>query len=620
MLGVWKKLLRVNLSRGEIKIEDIPEEYFIKFIGGSGLATKYLFDEVLSGTEPLSKENKIIFGTGPFQGFPFVGGAKWAVVSKSPLTKTFAISTAGAKWGFNLKKAGYDLLIIEGKSEKPVYLWINDDRVEILQAEHIWGNDAIKTAYLVKKDLMEEKKSEISVVTIGQAGEKLVRIACLVADDHSFAGRCGLGAILGAKRLKAIAVKGTKNVIVADKKRIQELNKKYFQKISKKSKETGFDMHGTSSIVIPSEEVGDLPIKYWNEEVWSSGAKKIGAPNITEELKWKPWACLFCPVRCHRKVEFEYRNEKIVGAGAEYETLGMLGSNCLVDDIGVISKANDLCNRLGIDTISAGAFVGFTMECYEKGLLSDDDLNGWKANWGDGDFLIHFIKQIGNKEGFGAVFAEGIRPAASKIGKQANELIVEVKNLDFPAHDPRSYFSLAINYATSIRGACHLRGAPHCAESGALLLPEVGLMEPPERFNMRDQAMVTALMQDFAALVDSLVICLYMPIHSFSLTDISYSIKAITGLDITPHELMHCGERIVTLQRLINVDDGIDRKDDRLPPKMFIPAKEGFRKGKIPEPFEKTLLEYYEFRGWDKAGIPKKKKIVELGVEKNDDS
>lgn len=610
--GIWRKLLRVNLSNRTIKEEPIPEALFKQYLGGSGLATRYLYNEVPAKTDPFAPENKILFSTGPFQGTTLLGSAKFSIVSRSPLTNTFTVSAAGAGFGIKMKKAGYDLIIIEGKSDRPVYLWINDEKTELKSAENIWGKDTIETISLIKNDL---KETQISVATIGPAGEKQVAIACIVVDEHSFAGRCGLGAVMGAKNLKGIVIRGTQKIEIKNETELKVLNKKWFKMISNAAKDT-YKAHGTANDVTFCEQAGDLPMKYWTKSSWTEGAQKIGAPKFTQELQAKSWPCPYCPIGCHRHVSFDYKGEHIEGAGAEYESLGLLGSNCMVDDLAAISKANDLCNRLGIDTISAGSYVGFTMECFEKGLITAKDLNGKEAYWGNGEFLVYLIEQIGNKEGFGAIFTNGIRGAAANIGKGAKDLTVEIKNLDFPAHDPRTYFSLAINYATGTRGACHLRGYPHVAEIGAMLIPEVGLTEVPQRFQMKGQARLAALFQDIAAVHDSLVLCILSPMMGLTLTDTTIFFNNITGWEMTPQDLMLAGERIVNLQRKINVADGITRKDDQLPPKMFQPGDEGIRKGKVPEPFAESLSEYYKYRGWSQDGIPREETLKKLGISR----
>jgi len=317
----WRKLLRVNLSNQKIIEESISEKLLKKYIGGAGLATKYLYDEVPAKTNALDSKNKIIFATGPFQGTKIIGSVKFAIVSRSPLTGTFGVTTAGAEFGTRMKKAGYDLIIIEGKSEIPLYLWINDGKAELKSATHIWGKDAIRTVDLIKEDL---KESKISIASIGPAGEKKVAIACIAVDSHSFAGRCGFGAVLGSKGLKAIVVKGTKNISVAEETKIKELNRKWFKSIGEMAKDT-YRAHGTANDIVFCEQSGDLPMKYWEKSIWPEGAKKIGAPNYTEILKSKSWPCLYCPIGCHRHIEFEYGGKNIEGAGPEYESLACLG-------------------------------------------------------------------------------------------------------------------------------------------------------------------------------------------------------------------------------------------------------------------------------------------------------
>ncbi|MFP4646236.1 MAG: aldehyde ferredoxin oxidoreductase family protein [Candidatus Acetothermia bacterium] len=598
--GVWKNLLRVNLSSGETSAEEIDEELFQKYIGGSGLATKYLHEEVPANTDPLSDSNKLIFATGPFQGASIPGSAKWSVVSRSPLTNTFSVSTAGASWGVQFKQTGFDLLVIEGSADRPVFLWITDDTAEVRPAEDLWGEDAIDTVGEVQEKVGE---SNASVVTIGPAGENRVASACITADEHSFAGRTGLGAVMGAKNLKAIAAQGNKSVPIAESDELKQLNKELFKLINDNTEDT-YGAHGTPNDLAVCEEIGDLPIKNWDQASWPEGAEKISAPRYTEKLNAQPWPCRSCPIGCHRKIETEYQGEKIRGAGAEYETLGMIGSNCLIDDLDAISKANDLCNRLGLDTISVGSYAAFTMEAYEKGLLSSKKLGTLKPEWGSGQFALEFIEQVGRKEGYGTIFENGFESAVEELGKKVSDLAVEVKNLALPAHDPRTHFSLAINYATSTRGACHLRGYPHVGELGSVLLPEIGLDKPPEKFSMEGQAELAAIFQDLATLQDSLVVCLFQSFGGMSLDYTTKLFNSVTGSSSTPEDLMEAGARAFNLQREINVGDGLDRADDRLPPRMFQPGQSGTREGKVPEPFEQTLLQYYDRRGWNNQGIP----------------
>lgn len=607
--GYFNRVLWVDLTTERVDVRGYAEETWRRYLGGAALGTRILYDEVPPGTDPLSPDNHLIFAVGPYQGTGLPGSSKWAVVGKSPLTGTFAVSTAGAEWGHRLKGAGYDGIVISGQAAEPSLLCITEDRVEIRPTK-LWGRDAIDAVELARDEVGDPKAS---VVTIGPAGEKKVAIACITADTHSFAGRAGLGAVMGAKKLKAITVSGRRRAEVADPEGLKALRADLASRLAKAGRD-GFNAHGTALLVSDCEAVGDLPMKYWRGDRWTEGASRIGGQRFTKHLRARAWPCHACPVGCHRRIDLDgaYRIEG--GAGPEYESLGLLGSGCLVDDLDAIARANDVCNRLGIDTISAGSFVSFTMECYEKGWLTASDLDGWEATWGNGAFLVHLVELIGRREGFGALFASGIRAAARTLGPKAEAITVEVKGLDFPAHDPRTYFSLAINYATSTRGACHLRGFPHAGEGG-MIIPEAGFTTAPKRFSMEGQAYLAKLFQDYSSALDSLVCCMFMQSTGQGLGDTLEALKAVTGWEMTPRELMEVGERGFDLQRMINVGDGLGRKDDRLPAKMFMPAKEGFRAGRRPEPFESTLLEYYSLRGWDENGVPTPKKLRELGLE-----
>ena len=612
-LGYWNKILRVDLTKEAVTIEEIDSDTCKLFLGGAGIGAKILWDEVPPDVKPFDANNRIIFSVGPFQGYPVPGSAKFCITSKSPLTNTYADSAAGASWGPLFKKAGYDALVIQGKSEKPVYIYIEDGKVEIRDATDIWGMDSYQSVDQIREEI---GKPEVSVATIGQAGEKLVKIACVVVDKHSFAGRCGLGAVMGSKNLKAVVVKGTKEVPVSNLSLLKSYNRKYSQEIHQASVESELRTHGTPGLPITAEGYGDMPIKYWTGDTWPEGAEKIGAPNYTKVLSAKPYPCLYCPIGCHRKIEIKEPTEyKLKGPGPEYETLGMFGTNLLIDDLKAISVANDLCNRLGIDTISAGACIGLAMECYEKGLISKEDTVGMELRWGDGNVLIELVKQIGNKEGFGSIFSGGTVEAAKEIGNNALELVVQVKGLDFPAHDPRACWGLAPTYMTGTRGACHVRGVEEDVEMGGFYIPEIGVTEElAEFFNSKGKAYLAVQMQDYAALLNSLVVCLFMSDGGgLSLSSILNIFNAVTGWDWDTGEAMLCGERIFTLQRLINLRDGYTGKDDILPPKMHMPAKEGFRAGKVP-PFADLLSEYYKLRKWNEKGQPTEEKLQQLGL------
>ncbi len=611
--GYWNKVLRVNLSNRSIRTEAVPDEEWMVSIGGAGYGAKVILTEIGPDCDSLGPDNLLVFALGPYQAGNNPGNAKWTVSAKSPMTNTYGDSAAGAAWGIALKRAGYDALIVKGMSPSPVYLAIEDDRVEIKDAGPIWGADAFETADEVRSC---EGDRGHSVAAIGPAGERLVKFACIVADEHSFAGRCGLGAVMGSKRLKAIAVKGSQTVPVHDQARLKAVARQRFVEIFNAAKSNGLRDHGTPNLCMTAEALGDMPVKYWSGDVWPEGAKKIGAPNYTEVLKAKPLPCVNCPAGCHRNIQTVGPDgEPLSGPGPEYETLGMLGSNLLIDDLSAIAKANDICNRLGIDTISAGACVGLAMELAEKGYLSKDSA-GLDLEWGNGGAMLGLIEQIGTRTGFGAVFADGAVRAATRIHPGSESLVAQVKGLDLPAHDARSSFSLGINYATSTRGACHMRGVTEDVEMGGFFIPEIGIVKDWSRFFEREhKAELTVKLQDYCAWLNSLVICTFMVDGGeLSMTSLIDMFNAITGWGWGVEDVMKSGARLTTLQRLVNLRDGHGRHTDTLPEKMAKPARTGFRAGKVPTPFGEYLDEYYAMRKWDANGRPTKEALEELAL------
>lgn len=612
--GYWQRLLRIDLTKREIKKEPIAEKDLKRFVGGAGLASEILRREMPAKINAYDSRNLVIFGTGPFQGPPIAGGAKFSVAGISPVTGTFGDTAAGADWGPALKDAGYDMVVIQGASRTPVFLHIVDDDVEIKDASPFWGMDAYETVDGIRKETGDKK---LSIATIGPAGEKRVAIACIAVDKHSFAGRCGLGAVMGSKNLKAVAVRGSQAAEVHDPDNVSELIKIYQRQISDEVKENGFRAHGTPGLCETAEGLGDMPIKYWEGDVWPEGAKRLGAPNFTTVLDAKPYPCKFCPVGCHRKIRIteppEYAQE---GIGPEYETLGMMGTNLLIDDPKAVARGNDMANRLGLDTISVGAMVGFAMECFEKGWITTNDTNGLEIQWGDPQALFSLVAQIGNRQGFGEIFSEGTLRAAERIHKDAVEIVAHCKGLDFPSHDARACISLAPTYATGTRGACHFRGGCEDVEMGGFFIPEIGITEGTVKlFERKNQGMLAAKCQDYFALLNSLVICAFMVDGGgMSFTAVKDLFNATTGWDYTINDLMAVGERAFTVQRLINNRDGYNAGTDVLPKKMFKPAKEGFRAGKVP-PFEALMEDYYALRGWNENGEPGKEAIKLLGIE-----
>ncbi|MBW2057633.1 MAG: aldehyde ferredoxin oxidoreductase family protein [Deltaproteobacteria bacterium] len=611
--GYWQRMLRVDLTHRKTRVEEIPEREIKRFIGGAGLGAEILYRELPGKIDPYDGSNLIIFGTGPFQGPPIPGGAKFSIVGISPLTHTFADTAAGADWGPSLKEAGYDMVVIEGLSEGPVYLHLADGRAEIRDASSLWGLDTFDTVDAVRR---ETGDGRLSVAAIGPAGERRVAIACVAVDKHSFAGRCGLGAVMGSKNLKAVAVRGARKAEVSDPARVEELTKRYRRHILQAVKANGFRAHGTPGLCETAEGLGDMPIKYWEGDVWPEGAKRLGAPNYTEVLKANPLPCRYCPVGCHRGITITEPQQYVQrGIGPEYETLGMMGTNLLIDDPKAVAWGNRIANRLGLDTISAGAMAGFAMECFERGWITAKETGGLEIKWGDPKALFALLEQIGNREGFGSIFSGGTLAAAEEIGHGAARIVAHCKGLDIPSHDPRACISLAPTYATGTRGACHFRGGCEDIEMGGFFIPELGITEGTVRFFEREnQSMVAAKCQDYFALLNSLVLCAFMVDGGdMPFSGVRDLFNAVTGWGYNIEELMEAGERIFTVQRLINLRDGYGAETDVLPQKMLKPAKEGFRANRVP-PFEDLMKDYYELRGWDAAGKPLEETLSRLGL------
>ncbi|MDI3502993.1 MAG: aldehyde:ferredoxin oxidoreductase [Archaeoglobi archaeon] len=612
MYGYMGKLLRVDLTRKEVKEEELKEELARKFIGGSGLAAKILYDELPdpAGVDPLSPENILIFMTGPLVGVKVPNSGRHSVCAKSPLTGIWGEANSGGTWGVEFKKTGYDGIVITGKAEKPVYLWIHEGGVEIRDASHLWGRDTFETDDIIK----EETDKKAVTASIGPSGEKLVKISAVMNDgrDARAAGRTGMGAVMGSKNLKAIAVRGEKEIPVYDEEKLNELTKGLGKMIAEKAERMG--KYGTANIVLMVEEIGDLPIKNWLQGRWIEGAEKLSGERMAETILKRRYFCKNCVIGCGRIVEIKEGKWKLEEqAGPEYETIGAFGSMCLIDDLGAVSKLNEICNRYGIDTISAGSIVAFAMEAYERGVLKESDI-GFPLRWGDADAAIRLTEMIARKEGIGALLSEGVKRAAEKLGGLALEMAIHSKGLELPMHDPRAYSSIAVAYATSNRGACHLQGLTHPLE-GRLVIPELGYDEPLDRFEIKGKGIMSAKMQNLMAMFDALTLCKFLIFGGITVKHLVDWLNATTGWNFTVEEFLKTGERIYNIKRMFNVKCGVSRKDDTMPLRTLTHKRgEGGSADFLPA-WNIMLSEYYEFRGWDEIGIPKEEKLRELGLE-----
>jgi aldehyde:ferredoxin oxidoreductase len=600
MKGWIGKILRVNLTKGEWRVEELDRNVAEKFIGGRGLGSKILYDEIDPKVDPLSPDNKLILATGPLTGTSASAAGRYMAITKSPLTGTIACSNSGGHFGAELKFAGFDLIVIEGKSKDPVYLYIEDGKVEIRDAKHLWG----KTTHEATDQILSETDMDARVACIGPAGEKLVRFACIINDKHRAAGRSGVGAVMGSKNLKAVAVKGSGSVQVADKEAFRKATLDGFQKVKANPVSSqGLPAYGTAILINIINQSGILPTRNFQEGVFE-GAEKISGETIAEQILVRNRACFACPIACGRVVRVTNPKYACFSEGPEYESDWALGACCGVDNIDAIGKANYFCDILGIDPISAGVTIACGMELFEKGIVSKEEV-GRSLNFGDPDAMVEMVKAIGYREGFGDTLAEGSYRVAERYGHP--EYSMSVKKQEFPAYDARGAQGMGLEYATSNRGACHVRGY--------MISPEIlGSPQKLDPFETEEKAGWTKTFQDLTAVVDSSGICLFNT-FAFGAPEILEYLKAATGVKMTLEELMKAGERIWNLERLFNLRAGISSKEDRLPDRLLKePMPSGPAKGLVVK-LEKMLPEYYELRGWDKEGVPTKEKLRELGLE-----
>ncbi len=594
------KILKVDLSSGSSKTIEVEEEILKQYIGGAGLAARLLFDYIKPGMDPFSPSNVIAFMTGPFTGTRVPSGSRYAIAGISA-RGIWGESTSGGHFGVALKRSGFDGVMITGKAEKPVYLWLHDGEVEIRDASHIWGKDCYETQEMIKKDLGEKG---VRVACIGPAGENLVKYACVINDAGRAAGRTGFGTIMGSKNLKAIAAHGDAEIKVADPEKLEEA----YNKTMKTNLENPFfhllSKYGTLGYLDVGYLLSDVPYKYFTETVFPYEA--VTQITLMERYSVRSVACYGCPVGCGKVVKYNKRGIEEVDT-PEYETVTSLGPLCGNLDLDSLLYINHLCNAYGIDTISMGVSIAFSMYLFEKGVIGEND-TGMKLEWGDSDAIIQLVEMTARREGFGDVLAEGVKGIAEKFGVDEEEA-AHVKGLEVPMHDPRAFFGQALGYAISGRGACHNRPDWFVFELGQGL-PDLGIF-PGERFTMEGRVRDFVRYQDFREVYNSLILCNFLMSTPSEVLDL---LNAVTGWNFTMDDFVRVGERTVNLKRVINNIMGVTRKDDKLPKIVTKPLTTGSTAGRSPD-MEKLLKEYYEARSWDwETGKPRKEKLEELGL------
>ena len=614
--GYSGKILRVDLNSESIRVEEPPVNLYCRYLGGGTLALHYLLNELKPKSDPLGPENILVFAGSVISGTPATGLSRFSVAAKSPLTGAFGEAEGGGWWIPELKFAGYDAIAITGRAQRPVYLWIHEGVAEIRDARHLWGKFSKETEKEIRKELGDER---IRIASIGPAGEKLVRFACILNDLKHANGRTGLGAVMGSKNLKAIAVRGKKKVDVADEESVKRLTK--WVKDTYEEPYFSLGNLGTARITGILSEQGILPTLNFREGSFE-GAEAISGETMSKTILVRRGTCYGCFVRCKREVQVTepYSVDPSYG-GPEYETVAAFGSTCGIDDLKAISYANQLCNAYGLDTISTGGLISFAMECYEKGILKKGDTGGMDLRSGNVEAMIRMLEMIGKREGLGDVLADGISSAVEKLGKGADRFAMHVKGMPLPFHEPRGKTGVGLGYAVSPTGPDHME-MPHdtfwSTEAGIALLRPLGIIEPVDVFDLGPKKVrLFVYLQQYLDPLNSLGICMFTakPFGPHTLNEIVDYVRAVTGWQTSLFDLLKVGERHVNMARIFNLREGFTAEDDTLPDRLFNPIEGGTLKGKKidKEQFSKAIETYYEMMGWDpETGVPKKEKLAEL--------
>ena len=598
IFGYAGELLYVDLARGKIQKRQLDLDLARKHIGGSGLAAKIFYDQVPEVIDPLSPNNLLIFASGPLTGTLLPMSGKWAVSAISPLTGIWGEANSGAWWGADLKFAGYDGIVIKGRSENPVYISVDDDSVDLKNAKDLWGLGTSKSM----RSLMADHGRDVSVACIGPAGENLVRIASIINEHGGAAARCGLGAVMGSKNLKAIVVRGSREIKIAAPEKFAAFVEAVNTRVRESQSYRDLSRYGTSAWLEASHEIGDLPIKYWKESEWPDGARELSGTTTAKRMPVKGIACFACSVGCGTAVRLAFRSREAEWAfGPEYETLGAFGSLCLNDSFKDVVRASELSNDYGIDTISAGGIIAFTMECFERRLIPKEFLDELDISWGNTNTIFSLLEMIAKRKGLGKILSEGVRRASESFGEEASRIAVHVKGLDPAMHDPRATPGFGLLYATSPIGASHGRGKVSLFDKGEYTPEELA------RKNVDGQNLM--------AFVDSAVLCKFgLLMNAFNLADIAEYVTAVTGWETSESDLSKAGERVCNLKRLINLRQGLTAAQDCLPEVFVRTPRTIGRREVVLQNLDEMIRYYYSFRGWDKQGIPTEEKLRELAI------
>jgi len=615
--GYTGKILRVDLSSGKWVIEEFPDSFYRQHFGGEGFVAYFLLKEVPQGVEPLSPENKLIFAAGPLTGVPVGGCGRHSVGGKSPLTGAFGEAEAGGYWGTELKMAGFDAIIVEGKSAKPVYLFIRDGEAQIRDAGHLWG---MKTLECQDTILQELGDSKVKVAQIGPAGENLVRFACVINDMNAFAGRTGMGAVMGSKNLKAVACRGHQRLSLSDPKAVSEIGR--WIKTNTPLNNKAIRDFGTAAVILGLNSGGGLPTRNFQQGSFE-GVANISGPTMNDTIMVKRRSCFACAIQCKREVKVDepYLVDPRYG-GPHYETIAALGSNCGVDDLKIIAKASELTAAYGLDSISCGGAIAFAMECFERGLLTPRETGGVDLRFGNGAAVLQLIEQIALRQGLGEILSEGVARAAKQIGSGAEEFALHIKGLELPMHEPRWKQGLGVGYVVSPTGAdhCHNMHDPNYTGLTPLLeeLKAMGMSGPLPVDDLSTEKIKILVYNSLRMhFLNCAVCCYFVMVYGLvGLERMVQLVNSVTGWDTSIAELMKVGERAVTLARAFNIREGFTSSDDSMPPHFFTPQVSGPLEGVALDPraFQEARDTYYDLMGWPE-GLPSHSKLQELGIE-----
>ncbi|HHX27197.1 MAG TPA: aldehyde ferredoxin oxidoreductase family protein [Firmicutes bacterium] len=601
MYGWIGKLARIDLTKKSVVVEDLDPKMAEEYIGARGLGTKILCKEVKPGTDPFSPDNKLIFATGPLTGTGAISSGRYNVITKSPLTGYIAASNSGGYFPAEIKYAGFDAFIFEGKADEPVYVWVNNGKVEIRCAKHVWGKDTSETTDI----LVAETDPDAKVACIGPAGENQVLFSCVINDKGRAAGRSGVGAVMGSKNLKAVVVRGTGDVKISDMKAFREAMAASFKKIREHPVTSqGLPTYGTPVLVNVVNQHGAFPTRNFQTGVFDR-AEKISGETLSETLLVRKRACFACPIACGRPTAVTTEKYAGKGEGPEYEVIWAFGATCDIDDLEAITKANYICNELGIDPITMGSTLACAMELYEKGYIPKDATD-IPLRFGDADLLIEAVRKTAYKEGIGELLAKGSYRLAEEFGHP--ELSMSTKKQEYPAYDPRGSKGIGLNYATSNRGGCHVRGYT--------ISPEMlGVPEKLDPLSKENKAFWVKAFQDVTALVDSSGMCLFTT-FALGAPDVASMLEPATGIPFSTEKALLAGERIWNLERLYNMREGLTKDDDNLVPRLVEEGMpEGPAAGQVVE-LDEMLAEYYALRGWSDKGEPTPETLDRLNLGK----